>query len=568
MKRVTFKANATAGLYRTELAGREYLVVPVVAIKDGVLNGERVLASEVGKHVGAWNGIPLTLGHPQAPNGEYISANAPEIVANAPGRFYHAQMQGDALHGEMWLDVALCQTLSGDAWQALTQLEAGIATELSTGYYCDLELVAGVFKGKRFNGVQRNHKPDHLAILLHEQGACSWNDGCGGPRVNKQCNCCHGGTVETNQEEEVTRANADQTGVMIALYPSEAMARELEATGFGEDGIPWEELHVTLAYYGEQDDLPPDAQGRLLQAIASLAGSVPVVYAAINGEARFFGEGQDAVVLLADSPLLRELREAVVDCVADWAWIYPLNRGRFTPHVTLGYVETGAETPYLSIPRRDVVLDAIGVAWGGQVTLFPLQGLVRANEATGDEGDQPGVKGEGGNDGVVARLLRTVVNLVRPTVNTTPDSGDEAKPGEHETMEDTMAGKDGEGVPTLNREELAAIVKEAVGAAVGDVGALVKNALDPFLPALEAVKAEAEQKRTDLVERLSANSAVPFDNEELSAMSGEQLAKIETLANATIPTANYNGRGGVRGNVGEGEEELGMPELFPQKKGA
>ncbi len=51
-------------------------------------------------------------------------------------------------------------------------------------------------------------------------------------------------------------------------------------------------------------------------------------------------------------------------------------------------------------------------------------------------------------------------------------------------------------------------------------------------------------------------------------MSGEQLAGLDKMAAERTPAPNYAGRGGVRGNAQEGEEELAMPELFPAKKGA
>ena len=33
--------------------------------------------------------------------------------------------------------------------------------------------------GQAYNAIATDLKPDHLAVLLHEKGACSWEDGCG-----------------------------------------------------------------------------------------------------------------------------------------------------------------------------------------------------------------------------------------------------------------------------------------------------------------------------------------------------------------------------------------------------
>jgi len=183
---IVFVASSKTQPVRHEsLAGVEYLVAPVVAIVAGVLNGELVPAEEISHFVDAWNGIPLPLGHPVA-DGNYISANKPEIVAKCPGRFWHAEFRDNRLQGEIWIDIAQANELGGDALEALKRLEAGTPIEVSTGYFRDFDPEPGMFNGKNYFGISRNIRPDHLALLLDEIGACSWHDGCGTPRVNQQ----------------------------------------------------------------------------------------------------------------------------------------------------------------------------------------------------------------------------------------------------------------------------------------------------------------------------------------------------------------------------------------------
>ena len=81
--------NKLSGSVRHEtFAGRDYLIAPVVAIVAGVLNGELVPADEISKFTEMWAGIPVPLGHPRE-NGQFVSANSPEIVAKTPARFFH-----------------------------------------------------------------------------------------------------------------------------------------------------------------------------------------------------------------------------------------------------------------------------------------------------------------------------------------------------------------------------------------------------------------------------------------------------------------------------------------------
>jgi hypothetical protein len=180
------RANTDAMIRRESLDGVDYLVAPVIAVREGVLNGELLLAEEIGAYVEAWNGIPLPIGHPMD-RGVPVSANSPELIeSESVGRFYRASFDGNALRGEIWVDVNKCREVGGRALMALERLERGEPLEVSTAYFNDTEPGEGNFNGVSYNGIQRNLRPDHLALLPDEIGACSWTDGCGAPRINSQ----------------------------------------------------------------------------------------------------------------------------------------------------------------------------------------------------------------------------------------------------------------------------------------------------------------------------------------------------------------------------------------------
>lgn len=184
MQLVTHQATATL-LRREMFDDREHLVAPVVPIVAGVLNGELVPAEEIGRYPDAWNGIPLPVGHPTDEQGIPISANAPRLVERAVGRFWGAEFAGDRLRGELWVDVERCRELGGDAVVALHRLEAGLPLEVSTSYWRDIEESSGTYAGEPYDAIARNLRPDHLALLPHDIGACNWQDGCGAPRTNQ-----------------------------------------------------------------------------------------------------------------------------------------------------------------------------------------------------------------------------------------------------------------------------------------------------------------------------------------------------------------------------------------------
>ena len=183
----TYRTNVdTAAVRRETMDGREWLVVPVVALVEGVVNGAFVSADELARSLHSWNGRPVPVGHPQK-NGQFISANSPDVIEqDVIGNLFNVSLVDNRLKGEMWLDVAKAERLGGDALDAVNRLEAGELVDVSTAYYADLEPRRGTFNGKQFTASQHNLFPDHLAILLHEPGACSVQDGCGAPRVNQK----------------------------------------------------------------------------------------------------------------------------------------------------------------------------------------------------------------------------------------------------------------------------------------------------------------------------------------------------------------------------------------------
>jgi hypothetical protein len=191
MLTLQFSGNATTGQVKEIThAGRRYLVSPVVALREGILNDTYVSEAEFGKFASSWQGRPVPIAHPKA-DGLPISANTPDIWANdVLGHLWNVAVDGGALKGEIWIDLDKAQMMAGAqgarAVQIVNKLRANQPLEVSTGYFCEMEATPGTFNGYAYGGIARNIRPDHLAILPDEIGACSWADGCGTPRINQQ----------------------------------------------------------------------------------------------------------------------------------------------------------------------------------------------------------------------------------------------------------------------------------------------------------------------------------------------------------------------------------------------
>ena len=178
-----------------EYQGRTHLIVPVVMMVEGVHNGSHGpllhTIEDLGKFPQSWNGIPVTIDHPEV-EGQNISANAPDVLdARSIGRVFNTRVDGVRLMAEAWLEEERLRQLSS---VILAQIQAGESIEVSLGMFTEELQTAGEWNGEQYDAIARNHRPDHLALLPGGRGACSVEDGCG-VRANNQ----KGGNVQVEE---------------------------------------------------------------------------------------------------------------------------------------------------------------------------------------------------------------------------------------------------------------------------------------------------------------------------------------------------------------------------------
>lgn len=143
----------------------------------------------------------------------------------------------------------------------------------------------------------------------------------------------------------VTAAASWDSTVAVAVP---ADAESLAVAG----GLPPEELHVTLGYFGKTADLDPD----VLAALKAWADDQDGGFTArVGGVARIGDDDPQATVLLVEAPELADLR-ASLEQVADPDRTHP----HFVPHVTLGYgIDLPADVP------ADLEIGSVEV-WAGE----------------------------------------------------------------------------------------------------------------------------------------------------------------------------------------------------------
>lgn len=178
--------NNVAGLRFVEVNGRQFAIAPMTILRSRVLQGSRgplfYPPEENKKYQEEWNGRPLVATtHPKdKKSGANISANTPEILQQQEiGRFYNSQVDNQGTNtGEGWFDVELTKKHDMRIWNSLVNKQQ---IEVSTGLRNDFEELSTVqnYDGVDYQFNARNYRPDHIAILIDEKGACSIKDGCG-----------------------------------------------------------------------------------------------------------------------------------------------------------------------------------------------------------------------------------------------------------------------------------------------------------------------------------------------------------------------------------------------------
>ena len=189
----------------------EHLVVPVIAAKEMVMNGLFYPAEEFKGWVSTWNGVPVPVRHPQV-NGLHVSAKSPRIhEQNNIGWFYNVEFTKDnKLKGEIWLNLDKVEKLKHMG--IVEKFEKGEIVEVSTGLFSNIEDKKGTFNGVPYDGIVRHIRPDHLALLPDEIGACSIKDGCGAMKNN--CECEEPKTI-TDKFNKALRLVGDKLGLSV-----------------------------------------------------------------------------------------------------------------------------------------------------------------------------------------------------------------------------------------------------------------------------------------------------------------------------------------------------------------
>lgn len=182
---VTAKVNS-ASIRREQHNGRDHIIIPSYTLPANVvMNRELYPASEIDAHYQGLEGTLAPLGHPMV-NGQHVSAFSPEglNVGYAGAWNRNVKKAGNRIYLEKWVDVATAQQSEGGR-ELIARVEAIERGEdvqpihTSVAVFREQIEATPEQKAQGADWVVKIHGMDHDAILLHEVGAATPEQGVG-----------------------------------------------------------------------------------------------------------------------------------------------------------------------------------------------------------------------------------------------------------------------------------------------------------------------------------------------------------------------------------------------------
>ncbi|HDT4605604.1 TPA: hypothetical protein QIY67_003135 [Enterobacter hormaechei subsp. steigerwaltii] len=182
---ITTKVNSQS-IRRETYNGREHLVLPSYTLPANVvMNGGLYTEDEINAHYQGLEGTLAPLGHPQV-NGQFVSAFSPEglNVGYVGAWNRNVKKSGNRIYVEKWVDVARAEESEGgrELLERVAAIERGDDVppiHTSVAAFLDQLEPNEQQRATGAEWVAKIHSMDHDAILLHEVGAATPEQGVG-----------------------------------------------------------------------------------------------------------------------------------------------------------------------------------------------------------------------------------------------------------------------------------------------------------------------------------------------------------------------------------------------------
>jgi HK97 family phage major capsid protein len=187
-----------------------------------------------------------------------------------------------------------------------------------------------------------------------------------------------------NQGRDLSARRKNTKGndtAMVAFFLPPDVAERLALAG----GEPAKELHLTLAFLGDADQIT-DIE-RLKDQLALWSRNQIPITGRINGLGRFTETGkpgQHAIYASFDAPALPRFRQALCGEL-EWLGLPPRQDHGYTPHITLTYTGEGDPSPTESIEPVEITFTHFTLVIGDSLFHFELNGTVTESIKSADQ---------------------------------------------------------------------------------------------------------------------------------------------------------------------------------------
>ncbi len=219
-------------------------------------------------------------------------------------------------------------------------------------------------------------------IVERESNFCIYKQGADGQPEGDPLDCHPGRGAAESQlaalyaNEPEAAKSLGNTGAMVAFFLPPDVQTDLfrmAAEHIAGDQQSPEDMHVTLAYLGDNATDLADQKSSLIQSLRDFAANELPMTGSINGIGRFKDADPNACYANFDAPALPDFRQRLMQTLKDCG-VEPIQNHGFTPHVTLGYIPHHAEMPDIPLQPMPVKIDKISLALGDERIDLPLTG--------------------------------------------------------------------------------------------------------------------------------------------------------------------------------------------------
>ena len=219
------------------------------------------------------------------------------------------------------------------------------------------------------------------------------------PSVRDAENADQAGDMMDKNASKAEAKAANQSGVMVALALPTGAALTLhqlaqEVFGANAEITPAQEMHITLAYFGDvaQLNVSHETLTALVRAFAAEHSPINGMVSGVGCFANVDADGRAAVYASFDSPLLTRLQSDLMELL-DGAGVSVDKTHGFTPHITLAYADIEFDLAQMQMPQVQITFDAVTLAWAGEWDAFALGAIPMlptgaANESTDEQANE------------------------------------------------------------------------------------------------------------------------------------------------------------------------------------